>query len=230
MTAQQAIEAALRLIGAVDVGEDPTPKELEDGLETLNAMLGYWGTQRFGNFVQTQNSHALTANVGSYTIGTGQTINTTCPSKIVTAFIRDSANTDFAMEIIAQEQYSDIPTKTLTGVPEKIYLAKSSGTVGTIYLYPVPANVYTLYIDSLKPLGSYALTDSLGLPAEYDRAIRFNLAIELAAEYGVEPRQTVVANAIESLTTLKAMRAYPPASIRTDPLNGQEPFDIYRGY
>lgn len=215
MTAQEAIERAFRLLGVYDAGGSPTTSELNDGLECLNSLAAFWGAQSWGPSYHVQDSKALTISDGSYTIGSGQDIDTVLPTKIVSAWIRDSGGYDTPLEIISQEEYAAIYDKDITGTPEKLCYVKSS-TTGTIYLYPEPDAADTLYIESLKRLGNYALSDQLGLPLEYERPLCSNLAIDMALEFGVEPSPSLYAIAEQSLQSMKAMNAQPVPQIVTD--------------
>jgi hypothetical protein len=56
-----------------------------------------------------------------------------------------------------------------------------------------------MVIDSLKALTDPAtITTEIEFPTSYDAAIKWNLAIELAPEYGKDPSGIVIARARES--------------------------------
>jgi len=74
----------------------------------------------------------------------------------------------------------------------------------TMYLWPVPTIALEMHIISVQELAQPAnLSTALVIPPGYLRAFRFNLACELAAEFGVEPSPTVRRIADVSMRTLK---------------------------
>ena len=175
---------ALQMIGEKPIGGTLSSGEQTSYLSVLNAMMDSWGLERLMVYQLLQESKALTAGVGSYTIGSGGTFNTTRPNKIVDpCFIRDADSFDSPLMIIDAEQYGSLPVKS-TGNTYPEYLFYDSafvGSLGTIYLYPLPDAGLTLYINSWKQLQSFAtISDTVTLPPGYQRAIESNLAIELA--------------------------------------------------
>jgi hypothetical protein len=72
-----------------------------------------------------------------------------------------------------------------------------------VNLYPVPTAAHSLVAYSLKPLTALAAADTLSLPPGYTRAIRYNLAMELAPEYGKQVDQILMGIASEAKADLK---------------------------
>jgi hypothetical protein len=61
-----------------------------------------------------------------------------------------------------------------------------------LYLWPVPTSSLEFHVVSVEPLTQPAnLSTTLVIPPGYLRAFRFNLAVEVAAEFGVEAPPTV---------------------------------------
>jgi hypothetical protein len=179
------IKAAMRLIGAISSGEAPTTDEYADALASLQYMLRSWSSQDLNIHCTTQESFAV-SGAEYYTIGSGGTFNTTRPTSIRGAYLDSKDN-----------QY-----KILT---ESEYRSQSSGLwyspeypLGKIYLYP--ADTGTLYLDTLKPITELTATgDYLYVPPEYDEAIRYNLAVRLAPEFGKPISQELMFFATESM-------------------------------
>ena len=172
-------------------------------------MLEGWSIERLMCPNLLQESFALTASDGSYTIGSGGDFNTTRPTKIVDpCFIRDSSNLDSPVQIIDAAAYGRIVQKNIDGsYPGYLfYDAAYSSSLGTIYLYPEPQAGLTLFINSWQQLASLStLTASLSLPPGYQRAIEFNFAVEFASEFGKEPPASVVALAKQTKAALKSL-------------------------
>ena len=214
------IASSLRIIGSASLGETIGAAKLANGLSAMNQMLGGWSAQPNSLYFVTEDTHTLVASTGSYTIGSGGDIDTTRPIKILNAFVRDSTS-DYSLELIDRAKYDSIVAKGSTGFPQYLYYEPSMPT-GTIYLYPEPSSAYELHIKSLKPFSSsYAATDTFALPPGYEEAIKFNLAIRLAPEYGRAVTQEVVALAVSTLNFIKTQNsATRVKQIRSNPFGG----------
>lgn len=201
-TARGIISSSLRKIGAITKNESPSSDEATDALQTLNDLVASWANDSTKVFAQTLENFTLTANDGEYTIGSGANFNTTRPIKIIKAYIR-SGTTDHPVEIISNENFARISVKSTQGIPE--YLNYDSAYAnGNIKLYPVPSQNYTLYILSEKQITSFAsLSTDVTLPPGWERALIYNLAIELAPEYGQPVSAEIAEIAYQSLSLLK---------------------------
>lgn len=210
MTVADLIKASLRLIQVTK----PTAEEQNDAMQALNLMLKDWAATRQGLFKLTRETFQTVASVGAYTIGTGGTFNTSRPNKIGVSFLRDDM-VDTRIEPISDIEYAKIGLKTVEGSPCRLYYEKGY-PLGTIFLFPVPDKVYDLFLYQQKPLAEYtSLSDSVNLPPEYESAIKFNLAVDLAPEYGTSAQEEVAARAILTLKTLKRANASPVPRITT---------------
>lgn len=182
-TVSSMVMSALIANGEKEIGGTLSSAEQTFYLDKMNSMLDSWSVDRTLVYTILQENFSLTASTVSYTIGTGGTFNTVRPTKIVNAFVRDSANADSPVKIIPQEQYARLVLKSSGNTyPNAMYYdAAFVGGLGTIYLYPAPIASLTLYINSWKQLQSFAsLTTALALPPGYQRAIETNFAIESA--------------------------------------------------
>ena len=73
-----------------------------------------------------------------------------------------------------------------------------------MHVYPVPTKVLEWHFISVDPLDTAALLSTpLAFPQGYLRAFRYNLACELAPEFGVEPSPQVKRIAMYSKRNLK---------------------------
>jgi hypothetical protein len=182
-TARTLILSALRKIRAVSPEETPPAYQIENGLEALNDLLSSWAAERLLVYSIAQRTGALVNGTNSYTIGSGATFNLTRPQRIERAFIRIS-NIDYPLEIVTRDSYMGIPDKTAAGQPDRLYY-DASYSQGKVYVYPTPEQSYTLYMDNWEPLTEFATsTTSYTFPLEYKLAIKTNLPLVLAPEYG----------------------------------------------
>ena len=208
MVTADLIRATLRLIGAISSSETPNADESSDALEALNLMLGSWGASRFLS-VSTGKVTKTMTGASSYTIGVGGDIDTTRPTAIYNAHWT-SGGQDYPLSFLDYSDYQDIGIKTIGSIPEYIVL-KPDNPLSTIYLFPVPANG-TLTLDNVRPATDLTLADDLPYPPEWIRALKFNLAIEIAPEFGFSVSPELVAMAKESRDiVLRSMVTIPLA-------------------
>lgn len=196
VTAQQIIYKSLRLLGVLASGEVPTAAEAQDSLYTLNSLIDSYSSNPQYYFYTDDQVKALTATVGTYTIGTSgiPDINTTRPIRVVSAFVRtNSTNVDTQIGIITEQYWNSISNKTTAGVPTKL-LYRPETPNGRILLYPVPTSGLTLHVRLEKMLIPYAtLISTQQLPPGYQRMLELSLAVDLAPEYGSKAAPETVA-------------------------------------
>lgn len=180
-TARNIIERAFRKAGVIGATDTPTAQEANDALSTMNAMISSWGNNPLFITARAWENFPLTAGVAEYTIGTGQTFDTARPLKLLEAHYR-IGSTDYDLNIIDDITYNNITSKTVQSMPDSINY-DNGYPAGKLRLYPVPASNYTLYILTEKPLTEYTIDQDVDLPPGWERAIIYNLAIELAVEY-----------------------------------------------
>lgn len=206
-SALDIITGAAKLIGVVFKSEQLSSDEANDGLVTLNDMLDTWSNDNLTTFSYTLENFSLTG-AASYTIGASGDFNTTRPINIVDAVVRLSL-VDYPLSIITQEQYqTEISVKSISSsIPE--YLTYDNNyPLGTIKMFAVPISGSTLYLQSNKPLNNLsALTTTISLPPGWKRALKYNLAIDMAPEYGVQASAEVIDTARKSLGAIKRSTA-----------------------
>lgn len=205
-TARDLIKNSLRLIGALSTGETPSADEAQDGLLALNNLIDSWSNEKLIIHQFVREEFTLTPGTQSYTLGASGVFVTSRPIKIESASleIQGSIPYEVPMEIIDYDEWSRISDKALqSSIPTKLYV-EGSFPNSTIYLWPVPSTAEKVVLYSRKPLASLATIDSqILLPPGYQRALVYNLAIEIAPEYGKEPLSTVVMIAQEAKENIK---------------------------
>lgn len=233
-TVRDLVKGSLRLIGAIAQGETPSAPEASDALTSLNGMLDGWSTEKLIIYDETFEDLTLIPSQQLYTIGSGGNFNTTRPLRISKAFIKKTNGSDYVeypIEIANEDEWAMIASKSVSSTyPQKLYYEQAY-PLGKIRLWPVPTEANTLVLYSWKPLTAFASLDTtISIPPGYLRAIRYNLAMELAPEYGKPTSTEVMAIASESKTAIKRLNIRPFYS-EVDPalLSGNKRFNIYTG-
>lgn len=214
MVTSDLIRATLRLIGAISSSETPAADESTDALEALNMMLGSWGASRFLSASTGKVTKTMTG-AASYTIGTGGDINTTRPTALYVVTYT-YGGIDYNVKVIDYADYQKIGLKTVSGTIPDFVALKPDNPLSTIYLYPIPTTG-TLTLDNIRPATDLTLVDDLPYPPEWIRALKFNLAVEIAPEYGltVAPELAMLAEQSKAIV-MRSMVSVPVA--RFDPL------------
>jgi len=224
-TVSDIVNAACRQLGFT-----PTANEAADGLRALNLLLVSLASSPQGLYQTARESFTLTSGTASYTIGPSGAFNTTQPVRIVSAFVRNG-DIDYPLSThkLTAEEYASIAQKSMGGMPEH-YFFERGATTGTIILYPTPDSAYALHIYSHKPLAQYtSLSDTITLPPEYEPMLKFQLAVDLAAEFGIQIPPQVAVRADNLLAELKRMNTNVPRAACL-PFSSPGSFQIERGY
>lgn len=201
-TANTIIARALRLIGVFGAGESAGAQEAADGLEALNDMIAGWTAKRLLIYSVNQVTATLAIGTNSYTIGPAGVIATARPTSVERAFIRVSG-VDYPLASLTRDQYMARITKSVTSLPSGFYY-DADLAAGTLYLWPAPALAYVLYFDAVQPFTAFAaLTSDAQFPPEYDRLLKYGLAVEIAPEYGKTVSPDVREAFMDSMRSIK---------------------------
>lgn len=226
-TPAQLVRKALLLIGAVDRDKLLTGTELNDGMDTLNAMLASWATNKLKVNAISKESFTLSVGQGSYTMGeSGADWTTDRPLAVLSGYITSGDNIDYALENIGREDWNNIVNKGNADRPYAFYY-HASAPLATLYFDRTPSIAETVYFDTQKGLSNFTDPDTvITLPANYHVPIYYNLAIMLAPEYGMDVSDAVKGIAFDSLNDLKVLNSEPFISdqdlitLRRRPTNG----------
>jgi hypothetical protein len=205
-TAADQINGALRLIGQLAEGEVPSAATSQDALTALNQMLDSWSTERLAVYSTQDQVYNWQPNVRTITMGPTGTFVAERPILMDDAtYFRDaSTNVSYGIKLINNQQYNSIAVKTVTSTYPQLMWVNMTYPNVEIYIYPVPTKVLEFHIVSVQELTQPAnLATNLAFPPGYLRCFRYNLACELAPEFGVEPSRQVSRIAMTSKRNLK---------------------------
>ena len=232
-SAGDQINGALRLIGQLAEGETPSAATSADALTALNQMLDSWSAERLSVFSTQDQMFTWPASTKSRTIGpTGDFVGNRPVLLDDATYFRDpSNNISFGIKIINQQQYDGIAVKTVTSTYPQVIWVNMDMPNMDMYIYPVPTKALEWHFISVTELVEPAtLATTLVIPPGYLRAFRFNLACEIAAEFGVEPPATVQRIAMASKRNIK--RINNPDDVMSLPYSivaTRQRFNIYSG-
>lgn len=205
-TAGDQINRALRLLGVLAEGETTSASVSQDSLMALNQMIDSWNTERLSVFC-TQDQ-VFTWPAGEYirTLGPSGDFVGLRPVLLDEAtYYRDpGTNVSFGIKFINQQQYDGIAVKTVTSTYPQVIFVNMTFPDVTMTIYPRPTRDLEWHFVSVDELNNpTSLTTDLFFPPGYLRAFTYNLAMEIAPEFGVEPSPQVMRIAMTSKRNLK---------------------------
>jgi hypothetical protein len=232
-TAGDQINRAFRLLGILAEGETPSAAMSQDALMALNQMIESWNIERLSVFC-TQDQ--------VFTWPSGEYIRTLGPSGDFVGlrpvlfddatYYRDpGTNVSFGIKFINQQQYDGIAVKTVTSTYPQVIFVNMGYPDVTMSIYPRPTRDLEWHFVSVQELDQPAdLSTELHFPPGYLRAFTYNLAMEIAPEFGVEPSPQVQRIAMTSKRDLK--RINNPDDIMSMPyaiVANRQRFNVYAG-
>ena len=205
-TAAELIDGSLRLLGVLAEGETPSAAVMQDSIMAMNQMIQSWDTERLSVFSTQDQVFTWPANVLSRTLGpTGDFVGNR-PIEIddATYFKDPSSGLSFGVKLINQQQYDGIAFKTVTSTYPQVLWVNNTFPNIEMYVYPVPIKALEWHIISVQTLDEVSsVATDMYFPPGYLRAFRYNLACELAPEFGIEPSPQVQRIAMTSKRNLK---------------------------
>ena len=230
-TTRELLSGAHRLLGLVNSGNVLPEAVYQDNLVALNQMIDSWSTERLAVFCTQDQTYYWEAGYRIRTLGpTGDFVYilaTQSEIPIVTqdedyigvddattlrpillddsTYFRDpSTNVSYGIKFINQLQYNNIAVKTVQSTYPQVMFVNMTFPDITLSVYPVPSRMLEFHFISVQPLANATtLSTDLAFPPGYLRAFRYNLALELAPEFNVEPPPEVRRVAMYSKRNLK---------------------------
>jgi hypothetical protein len=223
----------MRLIGMLAEGETPSAAASQDALSAMNQMIDSWNTERLSVFSTQDQIFTWPASTQSRTLGpTGNFVGNRPVLLDDATYFRDAAtNVSYGIKIINQQQYNGIAVKTVTSTYPQVMWVNMTYPDIEMYVYPVPLRPLEWHFVSVEELTQPAvLATTLSFPPGYLRAFKYNLACEIAAEFGVEPSPQVQRIAMTSKRNLK--RINNPDDVMAMPYGivaNRQRYNIYAG-
>jgi hypothetical protein len=231
ITAGELIKSSLRLIGAIGTSEVPTADEYTDGLNALNDLLETWSTQNLAVYGSADVTFNTVAGTATYTIGPTGAWVTDRPVRINDSPICTFGGVGFPIDLVGQADYDLIPLKTQQQpiVEQMLYVNDSPN--GIITLWPVPSGIVPITMNIDRVLTQVASSATvMSFPPGYLLALRYNLGILLAPDYGRQVAPEVLAVAQSSFANVKRANKTKRTAKYDAGLCSADPVIWQRGY
>jgi hypothetical protein len=199
----QIISLALRKLGVLEIGDVPDAETINNAAMSLNLLIKQLSTEGLKLWKNSELIIPLITNQTTYILG-GSTsalmydsLNPTVaitdrPLKVIQGFYRNITVTpyiDIPVMVVSKQEYNVLGSKFSTGTANTIFY-DTKKLNGVLYVYLTPdVNASTnmeLHIVAQLPLDD--LSTALGIPDfpnEWMNCLVWNLADQLALEYGV---------------------------------------------
>lgn len=225
-TANTIVNRALALLGVITQGETPAASESASGLAALNTMLDNWQTERLNIVSEASAKYPLVSGTVAYTMGPGGSLTTTRPLWIGSANGIVTANgqeISAPLKLMTKEEYAAVVEKSTDAVQASGIYCDYAMPTATVFVFPRPrfsgSPAPQLELYTWVPLLQFAdLVTNYTLAPGYERAIAYNLAVEISAEFGAQVQPAVAATAIASKAAIRMLNAATPGAV---PASGQ---------
>jgi len=199
-SATDFIKSSLRLVGSLRSGQNLSGDELTDCKTVLNDLLDAWSAKRTTIFVVQrvtldQNGVTLMLQPGQQTYSLGNSLIPATedflmnrPPRLERVSIMYAASqstpVELPMEMLDDVRWQGVTNKSTPSILPQLCYVETNFPDMNISFWPPPtqANPVVLYIWGALSLFP-DLTTQFIFPPSYARAIRFNLAVDLAAEF-----------------------------------------------
>ena len=231
-TAGDQINRALRLLGILAEAETPSASMSQDALMAMNQMIESWNTERLSVFCTQDQIFEWPSSQIKRTLGpTGDFVGNRPILFDDATYFKAPNGVSYGIKFINQQQYDGIAVKNVTSTYPQVIFANMTYPNVEMYVYPMPTQVLEWHFVSVQELTQPAtLATALHFPPGYLRAFTYNLAMEFAPEFGVEPSPQVQRIAMTSKRDLK--RINNPDDVMALPyalVANRQRFNIYSG-
>ena len=180
----QWLARSLRMVGAVDKGQPPDKKLMDEAAIAANCILKELDLSFSNLHLTVTNSFNLTSGTNLYTSANGLFTNI---NEIQTGIYVDSNTNDVPLHIIERKEWESLRDKDSIGIPQKIFLTEEADTaLRSLYVWPRPQDARPLRLTYWRRVFDVdAQTDELDFPPESYSYLCFRLGADLCEEYAV---------------------------------------------
>lgn len=186
-TRDDLITAAHYKLGVLADGQTLSSTQLIRGTMALNQSVALLRAKGMPLWARSNYTMTPVNTVASYLIGTGQTLNTPYPLKLLQAYRLSSDGTRIDMDIESSYNFNQLPTNS-GGIPIKVTYHPQVN-LGTLRVWPTPdasASGTTITLVYQRPFQYFInASDTADFPEEWYLALIYKTATILAPEFGV---------------------------------------------
>ena len=213
MNGGDLIASSLRLIGVLASGETPTGAESSDALLIAQQMIDAWQAERMMIFTITISEFPLVPGQQTYTLGAGGNFNIPRPARIERMSIVNLNNPaqplELPLEMLNEQGWQElIPVKLIqSSLPQRVY-DDQAFPLRNLNFWCIPNVAVNTRIYYWTAISTFPdLTTDVTFPPAYLKAIRYNLAVDLAPEFGRSVPPEVAAQAVQTKAIVKNLNA-----------------------
>lgn len=179
-TAVEIITGAMSIIGEAAAGEAISSEDYSTCLSMLNSMIKHLAIA-CNLWVTKDVTITLVPGTQSYTVGTGLTISTPRPIKLIAARRRDSAGNEIEVEVVSRNDYMTLPLKSTQSPVLQVYYDPQLAN-GVLYCWPTGSSGNTTLIATFqRPLEDFTETGhNPDLPQEWLLPLKYYLAVMIS--------------------------------------------------
>lgn len=208
-TARAIIRGALLDIQVVSAEQPMEASMAEDALLLLNSLLDSWALDSVLIYCTPPTIIPWPAGASSLLWGPGGDIVSPRPLRLQPYATYRYGDEDLPLTVLTrQEEYTQIALKGMQSTLLQALYYEPTMPTGTLFGWPVVDVGTTITVYPWQPFQRFQqLDDIVEFPPGYERALRLNLGIECAPQYGVQPGPTRERLAWEAKTALVPLNA-----------------------
>lgn len=222
MNGNDLITSALRMVGVVASGETAPAADVADALVVLNQMIEAWGAESLSIFALNTSTFDFVAGQQAYTLGTGGNFNVARPARINYVSVISNTNpaqpNEIPIQMLTDEEWQNIPVKLTTSTLPTAVNDDDAFPLRNLSFWPVPSDPSAqarLYL--WAALNQFTdLTTDFTFPPGYMEALKYNLAIRLAAEWRADLSPLTLQLAMDAKGRIKSQNI-EPVLVKCDP-------------
>src|SRR5262245_32066983 len=213
ITARTLITDAYRALGVLRPGQQTSDDAVDDAYRALQDMVDAWQLEHLMIYAVERTVYPLTGS-GPWTLGPGGSLDTIRPINVDSAGLIGTVGTETPVNLLTLDRWR----------------ARQSGVyvdgaypASNVSIYPAPQGGEQLVLYTWAPLTRFALLDTAySFPEGYARALRWNLALELAPYASIMKKipdilyAHIERQAVESKGWVKSFHSTLPPEMRTD--------------
>lgn len=202
--------AAAQYLMVIDPGGTLSTAQLDQARRAMNNLLDNWSSEQLMVPSFRLQTFSLSANVGAYTIGTGQTWNTTRPVSIETAVHINTLNAvplETPIGVVNAAQWAAIQDRSESQNFIKSLFYDRGYPTGNVYVSPRPL-AGSIQIGTYDALTQFAdNTTPINVVVGYQDALELMLAIKVAPMYDMAPSGSLIKMANAAMARLRDLNA-----------------------